>query len=111
MSDVHNQRSRSLSLLGILLQSLHFLFGITAIIGMLIAHSRLASTKGTIYYSHLKWQLVTFWCAFAGYAVSAWLWVHTELHWPALVVAGFVIYRLCINAHNWYTEQSIDRLL
>ena len=94
-----------------LLQALHILFGITAIIGMLIAHTHLASTKGTIYYSHLKWQLVTFWCAFAGYAIAAGLWMYTDNSWPVLVVAGFVAYRLVVNVRRWLSEQPIDRIL
>ena len=111
MDDVQIQKSRRLALLGILLQALHILFGITAIIGMLIAHTHLASTKGTLYYSHLKWQLVTFWCAFFGYVIAARLWVYADIQWPIFVVAGFVTYRLAVNIQRWLSKQPIDRIL
>jgi uncharacterized membrane protein len=111
VNDAQIQQSRRLALLGILLQVLHILFGITAIIGMLIAHTHLASTKGTLYYSHLKWQLVTFWCAFFGYTIAVRLWMNTDIRWPVFVVAGFVTYRLAVNIQYWLSEQPIDRIL
>lgn len=98
-------------MLGILLQALHVLFGITAIIGMFIAHTRISGTQDTVYHSHLKWQLTTFWVAFVAYALAAALWIYTDNRWPMLVVAGFVAYRLCINVYYWRLEQPINRIL
>jgi len=111
VTDGQIQQCRRLALLGILLQALHILFGVTAIIGMLIAHTRLDSTHGTLYYSHLKWQLVTFWLALPAYAAAAWLWLFADSHWPVLMVAAFVVYRLAVSVHYWWSEQPINRIL
>lgn len=47
--------------LGYLLFALGLLFGVTAIIGMLINHVKLADTRGTLHYPHLLFQLASFW--------------------------------------------------
>ena len=111
MNEVQVLQSRRLAQLGILLQTLHVLFGITAIIGMLIAHTHLASTEGTIYHSHLKWQLTTFWGALAAYAVAVWLWLSVGILWPVVLVAGIVAYRILVNLQHWVSEQPINRML
>ncbi|GAB3440329.1 hypothetical protein GCM10027396_06320 [Insolitispirillum peregrinum] len=35
--------------------------GLTGVVGVIIAHIRLKETKGTIFESHLRWLIRTFW--------------------------------------------------
>lgn len=104
-------KARQLALLGIILQSLHFLFGITAVLGMLIAHTRINTTDNTIYRSHLIWQLVTFWAGLAAYSLAFWFWLARGQAWPIPAVAAFVIYRLLVNIQYWIAQRPIQRLI
>lgn len=87
------------------------LFGITAIIGVLIAHTRLTSIKNTVYHSQIRWQIVTFWTAFTGYIAGFWLWSEQGQIWLLLLVALFVAYRLAVSVVYWRTARDIPRLL
>ena len=97
------------SLLGIILLALHPLFGITAVIGMLISTTALKSAEGTIYHSHLKWQIATFWIAVAAYVVAFLLWRSFGLTWPIVVAFAFVAYRLSINLQHWSNSEPLNR--
>ncbi len=94
-----------------LLLALHVLFGVTGIMAMLVAHTRLKSTIDTPYYSHLHWQIVTFWVALSGYVVAVWVWNQTSLLWPVWLVTGFVTYRLLVNLHHWLASLAITRTI
>lgn len=50
------------------------LFGITAVIGVIINHTKLASVRGTHAHSHFIWQIVSFWLVFAGIVACVLLW-------------------------------------
>ena len=104
-------KSRQLALLGILLQCLHMLFGITAVIGVLIAHTRIHSTTGTVYYSQLRWQLITFWVGLIAYALAFYLWVTQSMIWPLALVFTFVLYRLIISIAYWRQTRALERTL
>jgi len=110
-SESTDHQARQLALLGILLQALHVLFGITAIIGVLVAHTKIGSTQGTIYYSHLRWQIATFWMAFAGYAAGLYIWTSQQYPWMTLAVLAWVIYRLIISLRYWRKSAAIDRIM
>lgn len=43
------------------LQALSFLWGVTAIVGVVINYVKRDDVKGTIYESHFDWQIRTFW--------------------------------------------------
>jgi len=104
-------QSRNLALLGILLQSFYVLFGITAVIGVLISHSKLSSTIGTIYHSQLRWQIITFWTGLLVYAVSIYLWLTQSITWPIVLAFVFVLYRLVVSVFYWRQTRAIDRLI
>lgn len=106
-----NEQARKKSLLGIILLALHPLFGITAIIGMLISTMSLNSTEGTPYHSHLKWQITTFWIGFAAYAVGFWFWSAYAKTWVIVVAFGFVAYRLSVNINHWVNSVPLNRKL
>jgi len=96
----NDYHARQLAILGVLLQILHPLFGITAIIGMLVTHTKIQDSKGTIYHSQLRWQLVTFWTGLAAWTAALWWWLSYKNFWPILVVAGYLVYR--IGTSLWY---------
>ena len=100
---------RRQSLLGIILLALHPLFGITAVIGMLISTTALKSVDGTIYHSHLKWQISTFWIAVAAYLVAFLLWRSFGLTWSIMVAFAFVAYRLFTNLQHWSNAEPLHR--
>lgn len=43
------------------LQALSFLWGITAIVGIVINYVKRDDARGTVYESHFDWQIRTFW--------------------------------------------------
>ncbi|MDH3460841.1 MAG: hypothetical protein OEM00_07650 [Burkholderiaceae bacterium] len=43
------------------LQGLSFLWGVTAIVGVVINYVKLEDVRGTLYESHFDWQIRTFW--------------------------------------------------
>jgi len=53
---IHNARAAQLGLLVYLLQLLHILFGVTAVIGMLVNHTLQHRVVGTYIESHFNWQ-------------------------------------------------------
>lgn len=107
----HVEKARNLTLLVMLLMALHILFGITGVIGMLVAHMKRHSTQGTIYETHLLWLIVTFWVALAGYAVAFWAWSVLHMLWPLFLVTGFVAYRLSVNLRHWLAHQRMERVI
>jgi len=109
--DDATESARQLTLLGILLQCLHVLFGVTAIIGVLIAHSKQPSTTGTVYHSQLRWQIITFWFGLLAYAVSSYLWITQSITWPAALAFAFVLYRLITSVVFWQQARPLERLI
>ena len=43
------------------LQALSFMFGITALVGLIINYVKREDVAGTVYESHFDWQIRTFW--------------------------------------------------
>jgi uncharacterized membrane protein len=43
------------------LQALSFMFGITALVGLIINYVKREDVAGTVYESHFIWQISTFW--------------------------------------------------
>ena len=103
--------ARQLVLLGILLQALHVLFGVTAIIGVLVTQTRTHSTKGSVYQSHLHWQFVTFWIGATGYAAGFYVWVTHGNPWLVLLVLFIVLYRLVVSAIYWRAAKAMHRIV
>ena len=72
------------------LQALSFLWGVTAIVGVIINYVKREDVAGTLYQSHFDWQIRTFWWGllwgvigfvlmfvFIGFIVwfAAWIWM------------------------------------
>ena len=111
MTDSTLYAGRRLVLLGMLLQMLHVLFGVTAVIGMLVTQMSIKSTQGTVYYSQLKWQFITFWIGLAGYVVAFYLWLSHQFVWGFGIVFAVVTYRLWISVWHWQNRTPVTRLI
>ena len=102
--------ARQLALLGILLQALHVLFGVTAIIGVLVTQTRTRSTEGSVYRSQLRWQFVTFWIGVVGYAMGFYQWATHGNSWLLVLVLLVVFYRIVVSAIYWRAAKTINRV-
>jgi uncharacterized membrane protein len=80
---------KNIALVVYILQALSFLWGVTAIVGVIINYVKREDARGTIYESHFDWQIRTFWwgllwaiigvvlaIALVGFAILfvAWIW-------------------------------------
>ena len=70
-----------------LCQSLFFLYGITAVVGMVMNYVKLKKTKGTWLESHFRWQLKTFWLALVIFIIGS-LFLITG--WASTVMISFI---------------------
>jgi len=102
--------ARQLVLLGIVLQALHILFGVTAIIGVLVTQTRAHVIQDSIYESHILWQFITFWIGSAGYAIGFYSWATYGNPWLVLFILLVVLYRLVISAIYWKAAKAMNRL-
>lgn len=111
MNYVQDITARRLVVLGLLLQALHVLFGFTAVMGMFINHMLIDQSKNTVYHSHIRWQLVTFWLSAALYALAFLAWLHLNVLWPAMLVLLFSFYRIGICTYYYIIDQPIERIM
>jgi len=111
MDDVNDTPARRLVILGLLLQSLHVLFGFTAVMGMFINHMLIDQSKDTVYHSQLRWQLITFWACAVLYAIAFAAWLYFGVFWPIVLVLLFTFYRIAICAYYCMIDQPIERIL
>ena len=52
---------KNIALVVYILQALSFLWGVTAIVGVIINYVKRDDARGTVYESHFDWQIRTFW--------------------------------------------------
>ena len=97
-------RAYRLGLLVYLLQGLHFLFAITAVIGMLVNHTNGQHVRDTYVESHFRWQIITFWVLAPAYALAFYFWVRSGHWWPILLI--FALAALRVLRGFW---QLLDR--
>jgi uncharacterized membrane protein len=64
------------------LQALSFLWGVTAIVGVVINYIKREDARGTVYESHFDWQIRTFWWGLLWGVIGLLL---------AIVLVGFVV--------------------
>lgn len=76
------QKTKNVALVVYVLYALSFLYGITAIAGVVIAYIKRDDVRGTWLESHFAWQIRTFWWGLAWTVVGVVL---------ALVAVGFLI--------------------
>lgn len=93
-SQKRQKKAVDLGLLVYLLQALHFLFGITAVIGMLVNHTNGHHVKDTVAESHFRWQIITFWLLAPAYVLAFAYWAKSNNSWLVFLVFGFSVYRI-----------------
>ncbi|MBN2690776.1 MAG: hypothetical protein JXR43_02810 [Burkholderiaceae bacterium] len=77
------------------LQALSFFWGITAVIGVIIAYVKRDDARGTWLDSHLRWQIRTFWWALFWSVIGfALIWVFGLGFLVLAVVYFWTIYRV-----------------
>lgn len=89
-SQKRESKAYNLTILVYLLQALHPLFGITAVIGMLVNHTQIQHVQGSVYHSHFKWQIVTFWLGLIAYVLGFYSWLHFGL-WLFIPLVSAII--------------------
>jgi uncharacterized membrane protein len=82
VADETIQKTKNVALVVYVLYALSFLWGVTAIAGVIIAYIKRDDVRGTWLESHFAWQIRTFWWGLAWTVVGVVL---------ALVGVGFLI--------------------
>lgn len=80
------------------LQGLSFLWGLTAIVGLIINYVKRDDVRGTWLESHFRWQIRTFWFTFLGlvfYGLLVITIIGIPLAWMLIAILGlWVGYRV-----------------
>jgi len=78
-----------------LLQALSFLWGVTAIVGVVVNYVKRDDARGTVYESHFDWQIRTFWWGLLWGVVGVLLIIVFGLGFLVMFVAWiWAIYRV-----------------
>ena len=80
--------------LGYLLYALGILFGITAIMGAIISHSRYHRVESPVARLHLRVQLISFWLASLLLAIALW-------RWPSDTATGVMVAAVAVWISTW----------
>jgi uncharacterized membrane protein len=77
------------------LQALSFMFGVTALVGLIINYVKREDALGTVYQSHFDWQIRTFWWGLLWGVLGCLLIIAQGLGFLMLFVAWvWAIYRV-----------------
>jgi uncharacterized membrane protein len=98
-------------MLGIVLQALHVLFGITAIMAFIINMVSKDKVKDTIYESQLAWQQWTFVLGAFAYVIAWAVFTQTGSFALVLVAGLFVLYRIGTSIYFYATQSELKRKL
>ena len=93
-NQIEDKAARDQTTLVYLLFALHILFGITALIGVIICHTKKNVTSNTVYASHRVWQIWTFWTGATGYAAGIYYWLGMGSINILILTFGWVYYRI-----------------
>ena len=86
---------KNVTMMVYLLQALSFLWGVTAIVGVIVNYVKRDDAKGTVYESHFYWQIRTFWWGLVWGVVGVLLIVALGLGFLVMFVAWvWAIYRV-----------------
>lgn len=103
LDDRAEKKARDQTILVYLLLFLHILFGITALIGVIICHTKKSVTENSVYESHRVWQTWTFWTGLIGYA-AGFYYINFMGSWTILIITIiWVIYRI---SKGWALARS-----
>ncbi|MBX2823592.1 MAG: hypothetical protein KTR33_02610 [Gammaproteobacteria bacterium] len=90
-----------------LLLLLHPLFGITALIGAIVAHMKTDVTRETVFESHRRWQLWTFWTGLIGYAAAFYYLLRMGSWTILLVTMIWLLYRIIFGWWRALNNQPV----
>lgn len=93
-----------------LLQALHVLFGITAVIGMLVNHTKHEQVRGTLAESHFNWQKISFWVLAPAYVAGFLHWIGSGSITLLMIVAAVALYRIAWGWWQLRNRQTIGFL-
>lgn len=85
-----------------------FINGLTALIGVIIAHVKANDARGTWLESHFTWLIRTFWLAFVG-GVIGFILVFVAIGWLVLAaVTVWFIYRIVKGGLRYMDRKPIE---
>ena len=97
---VNQQEARTLTLLVYILQAVGFLsVGIAWVVGIIINHIKQDAVRGSLYASHFRWQMRTFWFSILWFVLCAPLWVLVIPGW--LAYSAIVLWALYRIIRGW----------
>lgn len=105
------QRQASMRTLTLVLYGLYaasVVVGFTGLVGVIIAHVKLGEAQGTIFESHLRWLIRTFWIGFAAFLIGALLSFVGIGLLLILATAIWFIYRLVVGFLRLNDGKAID---
>lgn len=86
---------KNIAMVVYLLQALSFLWGITAIVAVIVNYVKRDDVRGTVFESHFDWQIRTFWWGLLWLVVGGLLIVAFGLGFLVMLVAWiWAIYRV-----------------
>jgi uncharacterized membrane protein len=86
---------KNVAMMVYLLQALSFLWGVTAIVGVVVNYVKRDDVRGTVYESHFDWQIRTFWWGLLWGVVGVLLVIVFGLGFLVMFVAWvWAIYRV-----------------
>ncbi|MFI4929635.1 MAG: DUF4870 family protein [Burkholderiales bacterium] len=86
---------KNVAMMVYLLQALSFLWGVTAIVGVIVNYVKRDDARGTVYESHFDWQIRTFWWGLLWLVVGVLLIIALGLGFLVMFVAWiWAIYRV-----------------
>jgi len=86
---------KNIAMMVYLLQALSFLWGVTAIVGVIVNYVKRDDARGTLYESHFDWQIRTFWWGLLWGVVGVLLIIALGLGFVVMFVAWiWAIYRV-----------------
>jgi uncharacterized membrane protein len=98
--------ARQITLITYVLYGLSMFVGVTAIVAIIINHVKLDDLRGTLYESHFRWQIRTFWWGLLWTVIGFALVWALGLGFLVLGVLGiWWIYRMVRGILNW-TERK-----
>jgi uncharacterized membrane protein len=89
------------------LYAFSWVFGVTALIGVIVAHVKRDDARGSVYESHLTWQIRTFWWGLLWTALGFLTFV-LVVGWFILAGVGiWLIYRLVKGWLYWNDRKPL----
>ena len=89
------------------LQAAWFLFGVTAIIAIIINYVKKDDVQGTWLESHFRWQIRTFWFGLPWFVLGAITYLLIIGHFIIIVAGIWLIYRIIKGGLNLFDGKEM----